>query len=85
MPTILTKGFMPLFLASDSRMITTAAAPSEIELEFAAVTVPSALNAGCNCGIFSIFNFVRSFIGINDGFNFPFTVTGVISALKTPI
>ena len=35
--------------------MTSAAAPSEIELEFAAVTVPSFRNAGFNVGIFSRF------------------------------
>ena len=36
-------------------MSTNAAAPSEIELEFAAVTVPSLRNAGFNPGIFAAF------------------------------
>ena len=35
--------------------MTSAAAPSEIELEFAAVTVPSLRNAGLSVGIFSRF------------------------------
>ena len=42
---------MPALPASDSLMTTSAAAPSEIELELAAVTVPSLRNAGFSCGI----------------------------------
>ena len=40
-------------LARSSELINTAAAPSEIEEELAAVTVPSFLNAGFKFGIFS--------------------------------
>ena len=39
--------------AVDRRISTSAAAPSEIELEFAAVTVPSLRNAGLSCAILS--------------------------------
>src|ERR1700676_5235687 len=45
-------GFNPLRAAIDSRVKTTAAAPSEILAELAAVTVPSFLNAGFIVGIF---------------------------------
>ena len=38
--TILQRGVKPLFLASSSVIITTAAAPSLIEEEFPAVTLP---------------------------------------------
>ena len=37
--------------------MTSAAAPSEMELEFAGVTVPSFLKAGLSVGIFSIWAF----------------------------
>jgi hypothetical protein len=42
-------------LAVDSRIITSAAAPSDIDDEFAAVTVPSFANAGLSVEIFSMF------------------------------
>ena len=45
----------PRFSAVERRISTSAAAPSEIELEFAAVTVPSLRNAGFSVGIFSRF------------------------------
>jgi hypothetical protein len=48
-------GTRPRFSAVERRIITSAAAPSEIELEFAAVTVPSLRNAGLSVGIFSKF------------------------------
>ena len=45
-------GVISLFIAVDSHIITSAAAPSEIDEEFAAVTVPSFSNAGRSLGIF---------------------------------
>ena len=52
-PTIVASGVRPRFSACDRRISTSAAAPSEMELELAAVTVPSLRNAGLSCGIFS--------------------------------
>ena len=49
------RGFAPRFFASDSVIMTSAAAPSEIDEEVAAVTVPSLLKAGRSVGIFSTF------------------------------
>jgi len=46
-------GCNPREAAVERRIITSAAAPSEIELAFAAVTVPSLRNAGLSVGIFS--------------------------------
>jgi hypothetical protein len=40
-------------LGRERRISTSAAAPSEIELELAAVTVPSSRKAGLSCGILS--------------------------------
>ena len=54
-PTTTASGARPRFSAVERRIITSAAAPSEIELEFAAVTVPSLRNAGLSVGIFSRF------------------------------
>jgi hypothetical protein len=45
----------PRASAVERRIITSAAAPSEMELEFAAVTVPSLRKAGLSVGIFSTF------------------------------
>src|SRR5262245_24386563 len=54
-PTTVASGASPRASALARRIITSAAAPSEIELEFAAVTVPSLRNAGLSVGIFSRF------------------------------
>jgi hypothetical protein len=51
--TIRASGVSPRLRAWDSAIITTAAAPSLMELALAAVTVPSFLNAGLSVGIFS--------------------------------
>src|ERR1700722_1456742 len=51
--TIIARGLRPRFSASERRIKTSAAAPSEIELELAAVTVPSLRKAGCRLGILS--------------------------------
>ena len=78
-------GLISLLLASLSRIIIIAEAPSEIELAFAAVTVPSFAKAGRKAGIFS----GRALPGCSSvsitisPLRF-FTVTGVISFLKWP-
>jgi hypothetical protein len=51
---IFAKGFKFLDVANDSRARTTAAAPSEIPEELAAVTVPSFLKAGFKVGILAM-------------------------------
>ncbi len=53
MATIFATGCWPLALATLSRLRTTAAAPSEIEEEVAAVIVPSLAKAGRSWGILS--------------------------------
>ena len=71
--------------ASERRISTSAAPPSEIELEFAGVTVPPARNAGFSVGIFSRFalrgcsspSTVTSPLRV-------FTVIGAISPAKVP-
>ena len=50
---IVAKGARPRLSASERRMRTSAAAPSEIELEFAAVTVPPSRKTGFKKGILS--------------------------------
>ena len=52
-PTILASGSSSRCFASLSRMRTSAAAPSEMELELAGVTVPPSRNAGLSLGIFA--------------------------------
>ena len=47
------RGLILSFFAFDSRIIIRAAAPSEIEEEFAAVTVPFSSKTGFNLEIFS--------------------------------
>src|SRR5688500_4253152 len=54
-PTTTARGARPRFSAVERRIMTRAAAPSDIELEFAAVTVPSRLKAGFKVGIFARF------------------------------
>src|SRR5688500_5654623 len=51
-PITIASGVSPRFSAVERRIMTSAAAPSDIELEFAAVTVPSLRNAGLSVGIF---------------------------------
>ncbi len=62
-----------------------AAAPSEMEEELAAVTVPSLRNAGLSCGILpmSQVNGVSSVSTMRSALRL-FTATGVISALNFP-
>ena len=79
------RGFAPRFLASASVIMTSAAAPSEIEEEVAAVTVPSLLKAGRSVGILSSFTLK----GVSSSFTIssparPLTVTGAISSTKAP-
>jgi hypothetical protein len=83
---IVAKGEMPRFTASERRMRTSAAAPSEIELEFAAVTLPPSLNAGLGCGILSSFAFsgCSSCKTIRSAPLLLLTATGVISFAKLP-
>ena len=54
-PITVARGVSPRLSAVERRIITSAAAPSEIEEEFAAVTVPSLRNAGRSVGILSRF------------------------------
>ena len=66
-------------------MSTSAAAPSEMALEFAAVTVPLSRKAGLICGIFSGVAFSGSSSWLTTRSVLPdFTVTGTISAEKLP-
>ena len=82
---ITAKGVMPIFSAVERRISTSAAAPSEIELEVAAVTVPSLRKAGFSVGIFSMLTW-------NGAWSLPITLsprrsligTGAISASKLP-
>jgi hypothetical protein len=52
-PTIVATGLRPELRAVEARIMTSAAAPSEIDEELAAVTVPSLRKAGFSVGIFS--------------------------------
>ena len=52
-PTMRPAACRPSLSAVERRISTSAAAPSEIELELAAVTVPSFLKAGFSVGILS--------------------------------
>jgi hypothetical protein len=72
-------------VARVSLMSTAAAAPSEIEEELAAVTVPSLRKAGFNCGIFAISQ-VKGVSSRSTSVSplRPFTVTGTISARNAP-
>ena len=75
----------PAARASLSRISTSAAAPSEIDEELAAVTVPSGRKAGFSVGIFS----GRAVCGCSSSETSvapprALTVTGAISAAKAP-
>ena len=50
---MIARGARPSFSAAERRIITSAAAPSEIEEELAAVMVPPSRNAGLSVGILS--------------------------------
>src|SRR5210317_1058573 len=78
-------GFTPRRVASDSAIITTAAAPSDIDDEVAAVTVPSFLNAGRNVVILSILTLPG--VSSSDTVTSPrreLIVTGAISSANEP-
>ena len=85
MPTILASGCSLRRFASLSRISTSAAAPSEIELELAGVTVPPSRKAGLSLGILA-----RSAVnGCSSCFTStvperPLTVTGTISLANEP-
>ena len=85
-PFIMAIGLIPNSFAFSALIKTNAAAPSFMVLALAAVTVPSLLNAGFSCAIFSKFTFEGSsslsiimpapfFCGIS---------TGIISSLNQP-
>src|SRR5260370_1451923 len=79
------RGLAPRLFASLSVIITSAAAPSEIDEDVAAVTVPSLPKAGRSVGIFSMFTLK----GVSSSFTTssplrPFTVTAAISSAKAP-
>ena len=73
------------FLCVERRISTRAAAPSAMELELAAVTVPPSRKAGLSSGIFSSFALggCSSCVTVNSDLDV-FTVTGAISAAKVP-
>ena len=75
----------PMAFATLSRVMTRAAAPSEIELALAAVMVPSFEKAGFRVGIFSGMALpgCSSSVTVTTPLR-PATSTGVISALKAP-
>ena len=79
--------FRPSFLATDSRVITKAAAPSEIEEALAAVMVPSLEKAGFRVGILAGSAFQGLFV-LRHNVSTPLRVatsTGVISRSKAPL
>ena len=75
-PKMVAIGFMPRFTASLFRINTSAAAPSEMELELAAVIVPFSLNTDFNTGIFSGFALVGN---SSDSIILSLAVMGAIS------
>ncbi|MOA38389.1 hypothetical protein D3C78_1600680 [compost metagenome] len=84
-PWITAKGFRPCFCAWDWRISTSAAAPSEIELELAAVTEPPSRNAGFNEAILSSLAFGGCSSLLITTCSLPtVTVNGTISSLKLP-
>src|SRR5258706_9495120 len=79
-------GFRPRALASDSFITIRIAAPSEIDDDEAAVTVPSLANAGFRVGIFSGLHWPGgSSVSSTTSPALPLTVTPAISALKAPL
>ena len=79
------RGAGPRFSASLARIMMSAAAPSEIELELAAVTVPPSRNAGLSVAILSGFAFGGCSSVATSVSDLPaFTVTGAISQAKSP-
>ncbi len=84
-PTTTASGFRPSLSAVERRIITSAAAPSEIELELAGVTVPSFLKAGFSVGILSSWAFSGcSSRSMTVSPFLPATVTGATSQEKVP-
>src|SRR5580692_12666384 len=85
-PRIRAIGARPRSRAMDSRVSTTAAAPSEMLAELAAVTDPSFLKAGLSVGIFdtSMVPGVSS-LSITDSPLRVLAVTGAISPTKAPL
>ena len=84
-PTILAIGVRPLAAAVEARISTSAAAPSEMELELAGVTVPSLRKAGLRVGILSrlALGGCSSEAMVTSPLR-PATVTGAISHSKEP-
>ena len=85
-PTMRASGVRPCANASLSRISTSAAAPSEMELALAGVTVPSLRKAGFSVGILSrlAFNGCSSTLTTSSPLR-PLTVTGAISPAKAPL
>ena len=86
MATIRATGFSPLASASDWRVSTSAAAPSEIDELVAAVIVPSLAKAGFSVGILS--GRPRpgaSSVSTTVSPPRPWMVTGTISSSKAPL
>ena len=81
--TIRARGGSPRALARGSDMIRSAAAPSEIWEEFAAVTTPSDLNDGASAAIFSRFTGTRTPSSVSNTLPSG-SVSGAISRVKRP-
>src|SRR5260221_13834622 len=85
-PTMRAIGFRARALASDFFITIRIAAPSEIDDDEAAVTVPSLANAGFRVGIFSGLHWPGgSSVSSTTSPALPLTVTPAISALKAPL
>src|SRR5574338_16021 len=84
-PTIRAMGRAPIRSAVEARISTRAAAPSEMELELAGVTVPSLRKAGLRLGIFSTLALggCSSSLICTSPLR-PATVTGATSQAKEP-
>ncbi len=84
-PRITARGARPRRSASEARMSTSAAPPSEMELEFAGVTVPSRRKAGLRAGMRSMRACPGcSSVSTRSSPPRPVTVTGAISSAKSP-
>ena len=81
--TMRARGLSPRALARASDMISSAAAPSEICEELAAVTTPSGLNDGASAAIFSRFTGTRTPSSVSNTLPSA-SVSGAISRLKRP-
>ena len=77
------RGVSPRALARASDMIRSAAAPSEICEELAAVTTPSGLKDGASAAIFSRFTGTRTPSSVSNTLPSG-SVSGAISRLKRP-